>query len=132
MPQNSFIRFSLVGLIGFVVDAGLLWLLQGFLGPYVGRLISFAAAVLSTWVLNRSFTFANRQSGLSLRQEFARYFSTMIVGGGVNYTLYAALIYFVDIIAQQPILGVAAGTLAGLTINFTLSRRWVFSKDKKH
>lgn len=117
--------------MGFIVDAGLLQLLADTLGPYIGRLISFVTAVVTTWVLNRSFTFAERQSGLSLLQEFGRYFSAMIAGGSVNYALYAALVYFVKTVAQQPILGVVAGTLAGLSINFTLSKRWIFNQDKE-
>lgn len=131
MLNNHFLRFSLVGVVGFIVDAGLLHLLIDTLGPYIARLLSFAVAVITTWILNRTFTFAERQSGLSLPQELGRYFSAMIVGGSVNYALYAALVYFIEAVAQQPILGVIAGTLAGLTINFTLSKRWIFSEDKE-
>lgn len=131
MPKNHLLRFLLVGIVGFIVDAGLLQLLASTLGPYIARLISFTAAVITTWVFNRSFTFAERQSGLSLPRELGRYFSAMIAGGSVNYALYAALVFFVDFVAQQPVLGVVAGTLAGLSINFTLSKRWIFSEDRE-
>lgn len=129
MLGSPFLRFALVGVAGFVVDAGVLWLSKGLLGPYVGRLLSFTLAVTTTWLLNRQFTFAGRQSGLGLGQEFGRYFSAMIGGGIVNYFLYAILIFSLDVVRQWPTIGVAAGSLAGLMLNFALSKNWIFNQD---
>jgi putative flippase GtrA len=107
-----------------------LLLVAGTLGPYLGRLISFTLAVLATWILNRSFTFAARQSGLSLHHELGRYFSAMIAGGVANYAVFAALVYFVDLVAQWPVLGVAAGSIVGLAINFALAKNWIFRSER--
>ncbi len=128
MASSQVLRFSLVGVAGFIVDAGLLMMLVDSLGPYVGRLISFGFAVFTTWLLNRTFTFENNKSEFSLAGEFIRYLSAMIVGGVANYGLYAALIYLVVLVQNWPILGVAAGSLAGLAINFTLAKNWIFRK----
>jgi hypothetical protein len=38
------------------------------------------------------------------------------------------LIALVPIVAENPVLGVAAGSLAGLVGNFVLSRRFVFGQ----
>jgi putative flippase GtrA len=48
------------------------------------------------------------------------------VGGLVNYATYAILVTWVPMAAAHPVLGVAAGSIAGLTVNFLLSRRVVF------
>ena len=62
MPAQ-FLKFGLVGLVGFVVDAGALFLLIAFgdLGPYIGRIYSFLIAASVTWVLHRHFTFKSAQ-----------------------------------------------------------------------
>ena len=120
--------FGIVGVIGFVVDAGVLYLCKSALGLYLGRLVSFACAVFATWLLNRQFTFKHRESGVSLVREFGRYFVSMLGGGAVNYATYAALVYFVTSVAMQPVWGVAAGSLAGMMVNFLLAKFFVFSK----
>ena len=118
--------FGLAGLIGFIVDSGVLYLLKASLGLYYGRLFSFICAVLTTWILNRHLTFSQRSSGLSLTGEFSRYFGLMLGGGVVNYATYAALVYFVEFVARQPVWGVAAGSCAGMLVNYLTARFFVF------
>jgi putative flippase GtrA len=120
------LKFALVGIAGFLVDAGLLTLINPLIGPYFGRLVSFAAAVLTTWLLNRQLTFADRRGTGPLWREFVAYFAAMAVGGAVNLAVYTLLVTFVASVAQIPALGVAAGSLAGLIVNFALAHRFVF------
>lgn len=47
-------------------------------------------------------------------------------GGSVNYLTYAGLVYAVPLVGRHPVLGVAAGSAAGLVANFLLARRYVF------
>ncbi|WP_264289067.1 GtrA family protein [Duffyella gerundensis] len=65
--------FALVGIAGFIVDALVLYLFKDFLGLYISRLISFLAAVVATWVLNRQLTFRQMSSSLTKKKEFAHY-----------------------------------------------------------
>ena len=118
--------FGLVGLAGFLVDSGVLYLLKGTLGLYLGRLVSFACAVFTTWFLNRHMTFRQRRSGMSPSQEFRRYFLMMVGGGLVNYCVYALLVYFSYSVANQPVWGVAFGSLAGMLVNYSLAKVFVF------
>ena len=53
-----------------------------------------------------------------------------LVGFAMNYGTYAALIAFVPMVAAHPVLGVAAGAIAGMFGNFVLSRRLVFHARK--
>ena len=59
-----FLRFALVGALGFGVDLAVLWValepLQ--LGVYAARLVSFAVTVTFTWAMNRYLTFGNRRA----------------------------------------------------------------------
>ncbi len=120
-------RFSIVGAIGFVVDTAVLYVLIGLEGFSLlgGRLGSYLVAATTTWALNRAFTF--RGGGRPGKwQEWARYLAVNGLGGAVNYAVYAALVLTSDRIAQYPVLGVAAGSIAGLLFNFTASRTLVF------
>ena len=118
--------FGLAGLIGFIVDAGVLYLLKASLGLYYGRLFSFICAVLTTWIINRQLTFKTRASGLTLFSEFSRYLGLMLGGGVVNYVSYALLVYYVDFVARQPVWGVAVGSCAGMLVNYLLARFFIF------
>jgi len=123
---RELVLFGLVGVIGFLVDSGILYLLKSSLGLYYGRLFSFISAVLTTWILNRHLTFSKRASGLSLFNEFFRYFGLMLGGGIVNYASYALLVYFVEFVARQPVWGVAVGSCAGMIVNYLLARFFIF------
>ena len=127
----QFIKFGMVGTVGFVVDAsvlhGVLTLLS--LNPYVGRLISFAAAATVTWLLNRHFTFRDSPRHAPAGQ-WMRFVSVVGFGGAVNYSVYALLVASDLGLLSMPLVGVAAGSLSGWAINFTLSRRLVFRASR--
>ena len=122
---RQFLSFSLVGAIGFIVDSSVLYLgLELGLGLRWGRVVSYLVAVTATWALNRHFTFgASRRRPLV---EWARFATTQLAGATVNLGTYFALIAASGFIARFPVLGVAAGSLAGLAVNFIVARAFVF------
>lgn len=126
IPARQTILFGIVGTIGFIVDTAVLYLLKGLIGLYWGRLASFLCAAATTWLLNRTFTFEGRSSGHGPVKEMAIYIGLMMVGGAVNYLVYALLVSRLPLIAQLPVLGVAAGSLAGMAVNFITSRFFLF------
>jgi putative flippase GtrA len=120
------LRFAGVGVIGFLVDAGVLMAGRALgLDLYSARAVSFLTAVTSTWALNRTFTFKEHASS-SMLKEWARFCAANAVGGGVNLGVYAWLLNSLGVVLMWPVLGVAAGSLSGLLVNFTLSRMFVF------
>ncbi len=122
----EFLRFGVVGAIGFVVDTAVLYAgLALGLGLYGGRVISYLVAATTTWALNRLWTFRGRGDGPAHRQ-WALFLIVNLVGFAMNYGTYAALIALVPVVAAHPVLGVAAGAIAGMFGNFVLSRRLVF------
>lgn len=122
----EFLRFGVVGTIGFVVDTAVLYAgLALGLGLYGGRAVSYLAAATTTWALNRLWTFRGRGDG-PLHQQWALFLLVNLLGFAMNYGTYAALIAFVPMVAAHPVLGVAAGALAGMFGNFVLSRQLVF------
>jgi putative flippase GtrA len=130
-PRRQFIAFAMVGVAGLAVDIATLHAMQAVgMDKYSGRLCSYLVAATTTWALNRQFTFHARRSDNAIG-EWARFLSANAVGGALNYATYATLVTWVPVISAHPWLGVCAGSIAGLTANFTLSRRLVFNNQKK-
>ena len=123
----EFFRFGIVGTCGFVVDATVLQFCLSVLalGPYAGRAVSFAVGATFTWLGNRYFTFRGRGRSAWLGQ-WSRFVMLMGLGFALNYGTYAALVASVKLFADHPVLGVAAGAVAGMFVNFATARNLVF------
>jgi putative flippase GtrA len=130
----QFIKFGMVGGVGLVVDTTVLYLcIYGLhLGFYVSRLISYLVAATTTWALNRIFTFKGAESG-PLYRQWAHFVAVNSFGGIVNFAVYSAVLAvgrpFMGwplLAAFLPMMGVVAGSLAGMFLNFAASKRLVF------
>ncbi len=121
----QFFRFGAVGTSGFLIDAAIVYGLRGRLGLYGAGMVSYIVAASWCWALNRGWTFRGRGNGLA-HHQWARYILTNLLGLVFNRGTYAALIAGVPFCAAEPIFAIAAGAVAGMMINFTLSRQLVF------
>lgn len=121
--------FALGGVIGFVVDAGIVHLTVRAAGwnPYAARVLSFLVAASVTWAWNRSITFAHRRRA-GAAGEWLRWVAVMTVGAIVNYGIYALLVATVGVIHAWPVLGVAAGSACSAVVNFGGARGMVFNR----
>lgn len=121
------LRFGVVGTVGFVVDATVLTAAIALgLGPWFGRVLSYLIGATTTFTLNRLWTFRDVPRARSVGRQWALFLLVNLVGFACNYGTYALLITLVPVVAAHPVLGVAAGSIAGLAGNFVLSRRFVF------
>jgi putative flippase GtrA len=126
---KQLVAFGLVGVIGFVIDSGTLYLARlAGLGLIVGRVISYLTAATSTWLLNRRFTFVSKNDHQPLR-EWALFMLSQLAGAAFNLGLYASLVTSNPMVAAHPVLGVAAGSLAGMLVNFFVARKFVFKEQ---
>lgn len=124
------LRFGIVGGVGFVVDSAvavfcIFWL---GLGIYASRLASYLTAASTTWVLHRHITFPDRRSN-RLGSEWLRFVAVNGIGGAINYGVYALYMTSVQLTETRPVAGIALGSLAGLLVNYSLSRIVVFKAD---
>jgi putative flippase GtrA len=128
LPQ--LLRFAAVGGVGFAADAGMLLLLaRGYsISPLPARIVSFIVAATVTFALNQRLTFGVREK-FSLRR-WARYVGATAVGALVNIGIYQGWVNWHSPTATNLLVGAAAGSLVGLTFNYTLSRAWVFRQPK--
>jgi len=122
------LRFGVVGCAGFVVDTVVLYTALALgMGPYSGRIVSYVVAATGNWALNRLWTFQGSKAAAPARQ-WALFLAVNLIGFALNYGLYALLLSRVALVMEHPVLGVAAGALAGMAGNFLLSRRFVFGQ----
>ena len=121
----QFIKFGVVGLIGLVLDTAAVYALRGSLGLYGAGVVAYGVAASGNWLLNRVWTFRGRGSGPAHRQ-WGRFLAVNLVGFALNRGTYALLVTFMAAAAEQPVIATSAGAVAGMFVNFYLSRRVVF------
>ncbi|MDO9237813.1 MAG: GtrA family protein [Aquabacterium sp.] len=119
---RSLAFFVVSGCLALLVDMGVLHLCRPWMGDYVGRAASFLAAVIFTWLFNRNITFSGPKSG-NLLTEFLTYLSSMMVGGAINYGVYALSLHSIDAVRAQPELGVVIGSLFSMVFNYLSTKR---------
>lgn len=114
-------KFIIAGGVGFVVDFSLLNLMLWFgFGPIAGRLISFAFAVLSTFFINRSFTF--NSEGNILRQ-FQAYLFGSLMGLSINWIIYSLCLAYIS-----PQLSLVIASAIAMIVNFVFYKFIVFKR----
>jgi putative flippase GtrA len=87
--------------------------------------VAYGVAATGTWAFNRIWTFRGRGAGPAHRQ-WARFLAANAVGFVLNRGTYALLVTFVPLCAAQPVFATGAGAIAGMFLNFNLSRALVF------
>lgn len=121
----QFLRFGTVGGCGFLVDTATVYALRGTLGLYGAGALAYLTAASTNWLLNRLWTFRGQGSGAAHRQWLA-FLATNLLGFALNRGTYAGLVTASTLCAAQPVWAVAAGSAAGMFVNFHLSRSVVF------
>jgi putative flippase GtrA len=128
LGQQQFVKFSMVGGVGFVVDAGTYFVMTHYLG---GGLVSsrFVSSLVfgmsTTFALNSLLTFRGHGSG-SIFSRYIKFATANIIGNLLNVGTHAVLVENLELFHRIPLLGVVAGTFVGLVFNFTGSKYFVF------
>lgn len=122
-------KFTIVGFVGFIIDATILTLLSVNIGMniFFSRTVSFITATLVTWILNRIYTFRKhtKKSDINTR-EYRRYLLIQTGGAIVNLIVFTIIILLVPKLIGTPIIPLAIGAIFGLAFNFIGSLYWVY------
>lgn len=130
--SREFMRFLVVGTVGFAVDGGMVWVLvSGGMDPLVARCFSFPMAVLVTWWLNREWTFTSSSRKLASRHQIAAYIAVQLIGGSANFVAYAAVLSFITPTPPNALMAFALGSALGLIVNFTGAKWFVFAPSTR-
>src|ERR1700744_1924151 len=98
LGQQQFLKFSMVGGVGFVVDAGTYFIMTHYLG---GGLVSsrFVSSLVfgmtATFLLNNFITFRGHGSG-SILSRYVKFATANIIGNLLNVGTHAALVENLD------------------------------------
>jgi putative flippase GtrA len=122
----QFLRFGAVGVAGLAVDTAVVYGVRGLVGLYWAGAIAYPVAASGNWLLNRVWTFSG-PSQHAAHIQWLRFMVVNLIGFAINRGTYFALIAFVPLCHDIPFLAVAAGAIAGIGANFTLSRKLVFT-----
>ena len=122
---RQFLRFGSVGFIGFLVDNAVVYGFRGAIGLYWSGLLAYLLAATVTWALNRIWTFRGRGSG-PMHRQWLTFLAANALGFTLNRGVYFLLITVSPFCANNPVLAIFGGTLAGMFLNFHMSRTLVF------
>lgn len=137
----EFVRFGMVGGLGFIVDLAVFNLLVVTVlspahlheGPILAKLISACLAILVNWLGNRYWTFRHRRRADMLR-ESVEFFIVSVIGTGIGLgCLWVShyLLGFTSLLADN-ISGNVIGLALGSLFRFVLYRVWVFGEHRTH
>jgi putative flippase GtrA len=122
---RQFLQFGIIGTLGFVWDTCIVYALTPHLGPYIAGLISFFIVASINWGANRWWTYRGHDHD-SMHVQLVRFLMANAVGLVLNRGTMFTLVATVPLCRVYLILPVAAGGIAGMFVNFFLSRRLVF------
>lgn len=128
---QTFLRFCVVGGIGFVTDAGILAaLIRGVnAGPMIARAISLPAAIMVTFMINRHWSFRDRARRPWLA-ALGRYCAVQSFGLICNLLVYAGAVLLIPPPFNDPVLCLTIASAVALAVNYSGLRRFVFSSPR--
>jgi len=124
--SRDFIRFCVVGGMGFCWDTGTVYALRGLIGIYAAGTVSFLVAGTVNWAVNRLWTFRHLDHAAA-HHQLMRYLLANSIGFVFNRGTFFTLVSISALCRNQPVLPVIAGSAMGLCFNYYLSKKFVFN-----
>lgn len=134
---ERFLKFAVVGTIGFIIDFGLLTILKEVFGLHtaIANTLSFCAAVVSNFTLNRYWTYPDSRSK-KLSAQLGQFLAVSVVGLLLNDVIVILLehpfqaildttLSFLPLSGYIPAKVVA--TIVVLFWNYFVNRRWTYN-----
>jgi putative flippase GtrA len=117
------VRFGVVGLAGFFVDAAILMLMTRviYTDPFTARAVSAPIAILFTFAGNRHWSFATPNKP-SVGSSFASYVSTQGAGFICNLSIYCAVM----LVIASPLAALIVASATAMFVNYVGARFWAF------
>lgn len=123
--SEAFLRFGVVGALGFVWDTSTVYALRPFTNLYIAGTCGFFVAATLNWLCNRLWTFKAAQHAPA-HIQWAKFLATNALGFVFNRGAFFLLIATSSFVVAHPVVGIAAGAFVGLGFNYLLSKRFVF------
>ncbi|HUS98011.1 MAG TPA: GtrA family protein [Hyphomicrobiaceae bacterium] len=123
-PLRHYGGFVLAGICALTTDAAILELLRhGFgLNPLLARVPSIGGAMVVSWLINRTITFAAATP--PTLKEFAKFAGVSWLSQAVNYSVYAIVLLANP--GLWPVLALVAASLVSMFVSYAGFRFGVF------
>ena len=132
--RHAFIRFAVIGGLGYLLAILLLAVFTGWLKWEfaTANALTILLTMVCTWLGNRYVTFRDRRARgpAGMAQEGLKFMGANGLGAVVNYLAALALVHYAAAPFSNKFIAQAVGVLAGLVFNFTLSHTLVFRGAK--
>ena len=128
--ENAAVRhwggFLLGGALAFVTDGGILLALTKLAGvsPFVARIAGISVAMIVSWLVNRTITFAMK--GPPSLAEFLRFAAVSWIAQAVNYGVFAAILLVLP--GTEPILAFFLACLVSMIVAYAGFKHGVFKE----
>jgi putative flippase GtrA len=127
---SRFVKFSLVGALGAVIDFGLLNLMKGVFGwPLIwANTFSVSVAIVSNFTWNRLWTYPESRSRKK-RTQLPQFTAVNIVGLLINNLIVVGLDYILQSHVGEPwSYNLAKAVAIGVVLfwNFGINRLWTY------
>jgi putative flippase GtrA len=137
---GRFIKFLMVGGIGFVVDAGTLFVFTSLLHfpDLIAQVFSFTAAIISNFTWNRFWTYPDSRTK-RIRRQLVQFTLVNLAGLAIRTFIFASVLEpYRRLAARQTLISVAPADLARyaslatavsvvLLWNFFVNRYWTYN-----
>jgi dolichol-phosphate mannosyltransferase len=125
--MKRFFKFLAVGLSGVVINQGVLWLLTAFGGLeyYVSALFGIEASIISNFIMNDFFTFADRRTGKgkSFLGRLLKFNIICLSGAAIQYGL---LLLFTSVFGLHYLLSNLIGIAVAFLWNYFINSLWTW------
>jgi len=111
----EFLRFSAVGIMGFIADISSFYILLNIFefGVFDARAIAFIIAVMVTWLGNRLVTFKNIKKEKKTIQ-LLKYVMVALSAGAINLFIFNSMILW----GIKTEIAFVSGVLTGMFVNY--------------
>jgi len=121
------LRFIGVGLSGVIVNEGILWILTDLVGIryYISSLGAIEASIISNFILNDYFTFADRRTG-KIGSFFSRLLKFNVVCAAGAAIQYGILVLLTSVVGINYLISNLIGILIAFIWNYFFSLFWTW------
>ncbi|MCZ0755087.1 GtrA family protein [Anoxybacillus sp. J5B_2022] len=122
----TLVRFTLVGIGNTLVDFGVFFLLTSMGVSYVlAQICSYSAGVINSYIWNRTWTFRVQE-----KASVSQFFQFLILNL-LSLGTTVVLLQLLHSAGISLVISKGMATMAGMAINFSGSRFWVFSSERE-
>ena len=125
----QFFRFCVIGGIGVVVNSAIMYMTYHLMGMHylLASVAAFFVASANNFLLNKRFTFQDKDYGLGLMaKQYLKFMSVTLIGLGINL---GVLTFLVELFGLDPVISNLVGVLFATVSNFLGNKFFAFKQS---